>query len=85
LLTIALACRKRRPSSRNYHLLVLLALLTRTWMMTACGGGSRLPQSTAAAPVPSAPATPAGTSTVQISATDSGNKVQSFTVTLTVQ
>ena len=85
LLTIALACRKRRLSSRNYHLLVLLALLTGTWMMTACGGGSRLPQPTATNTTPSAPVTPAGTSTLQISATDSGNKVQSFTVTLTVQ
>jgi hypothetical protein len=85
LLTIALACKKRRPSSRGYQLLVLLALLTGTWMMTACGGGSRLPQSPATNTTPSAPVTPAGTSTVQISATHSGTPVQSFTVTLTVQ
>jgi trimeric autotransporter adhesin len=85
LLTIALACKKRRPSSRGYQLLVLLVLSTGTWMMTACGGGSRLPQSAATNTTPSAPVTPAGTSTVQISATHSGTTVQSFTVTLTVQ
>jgi hypothetical protein len=34
---------------------------------------------------PSAPSTPVGTSTVQISATAGGNTVQSFALTLTVQ
>jgi hypothetical protein len=89
LLTMALATKKRRRFLRNCHLPVLLVLLAGSGFMMACGGGSSSPQSTAAASAPptspSTPATPAGTSTVLISASDSGNKVQSFTVTLTVQ
>jgi trimeric autotransporter adhesin len=89
LLTMALATKKRRRFLRNYHLPVLLALLAGSGSMIACGGGSSSPQSAASTnpppTAPSAPATPAGTSTVQISASNSGNKVQSFTVTLTVQ
>jgi hypothetical protein len=89
LLTMALATKKRRRFLGNYHLLLLLAFLAATGLMTACGGGSSSPQSTAPTTPPttspSAPATPAGTSIVQISVSDSGTKVQSFTVTLTVQ
>ena len=89
LLTMALATKKRSRFLRNYHLPVLLALLAGSGFMMACGGASSSPQSTTATnpppSSPSTPATPAGTSTVQISASASGNKVQSFTVTLTVQ
>jgi trimeric autotransporter adhesin len=88
LLTMALATKKRRRFLRNCHLPVLLVLLAGSGFMMACGGGSSSTQSTAASAPPtspSTPATPAGTSTVLISASDSGNKVQSFTVTLTVQ
>jgi hypothetical protein len=89
LLTMALATKKRRRFLRNYHLPVLLALLAGSGLMIACGGGSSASQSTAPATAPtsppSAPMTPAGTSTVLISASNSGTKIQSFTVTLTVQ
>jgi hypothetical protein len=87
LLTMALATKKRRRFLRNYHLLVLLALLAGSGLMIACGGGSSASQSTAPPTAPTSPSsvTPAGTSTVQIAASNSGTKVQSFTVTLTVQ
>ena len=82
LLVIALASRKRRISS---HWLVALALLAGTLVVSGCGGGG---SSTTGAPPntpPSTPATPAGTSTVQITASAAGNTVQSFALTLTVQ
>ena len=86
LLTMALATKKRRRFLRNYHLLVLLALLAGSGLMIACGGGSSASQSTApTAPTSPSSVTPAGTSMVQIAASNSGTKVQSFTVTLTVQ
>ena len=82
LLVIALASRKRRISS---HWLVALALLAGTLVVSGCGGGG---SSTTGAPPntpPSTPATPAGSSTVQITASAAGNTVQSFALTLTVQ
>ena len=79
LLTMVLAGRKRRISSRSYYVVVLLALFAGVGLVIGCGGGT--PKSVA----PTAPVTPAGTSTVQISATASGSTVQSFNVTLTVQ
>ena len=86
LLTMALATKKRRRFLRSYHLLVFLALLAGSGLMIACGGGSSASQSTApTAPTSPSSVTPAGTSTVQIAASSSGTKVQSFTVTLTVQ
>ena len=86
LLTMALATKKRRRFLRKYHLPVLLALLAGSGLMIACGGGSSASQSTApTAPTSPSSVTPAGTSTVQIAASNSGTKVQSFTVTLTVQ
>ena len=86
LLTMALATKKRRRFLRNYHLPVLLALLAGSGLMIACGSGSSASQSTApTAPTSPSSVTPAGTSTVQIAASNSGTKVQSFTVTLTVQ
>jgi hypothetical protein len=87
LLTMALATKKRRRFLRSYHLPVLLALLAGSGLMIACGGGGSASQSTAPPTAPTSPSsvTPAGTSTVQIAASNSGTKVQSFTVTLTVQ
>jgi len=89
LLSMALATKKRRRFLRNYHLPVLLALLAGSGLMIACGGGNSASQSTAPPTAPtgpsSVPVTPAGTSTLQIAASNSGTKVQSFTVTLTVQ
>ena len=81
LFAMVLAGRRRRTWSRNGSLVVLLALLAGTILIAGCGGGS----SGTKTPPPPTPITPAGTSTVQISATASGNTVQSFTVTLTVQ
>ncbi len=86
LLTMALATKKRGRFLRSYHLLVFLALLAGSGLMIACGGGSSASQSTApTAPTSPSSVTPAGTSAVQIAASSSGTKVQSFTVTLTVQ
>jgi hypothetical protein len=84
LLVIALAGGKRRISS---HLVVALALLAGTLVVSGCGGGgSSTASTTPSAPVaPSTPATPAGASTVQITASAAGNTVQSFALTLTVQ
>jgi sugar lactone lactonase YvrE len=79
LLSMVLAGRKRRISTRSYYVVVLLAVLAGVGLMSGCGG------SPAKSVAPTAPVTPAGTSTVQISATASGNTVQSFTVTLIVQ
>jgi sugar lactone lactonase YvrE len=82
LLVIALASRKRRSSA---HWVVALALLAGTLVVSGCGGGG---SSTTGAPPntpPSTPATPAGSSTVQITASAAGNTVQSFALTLTVQ
>jgi trimeric autotransporter adhesin len=82
LLVIALASRKRRMSA---HWVVALALLAGTLVVSGCGGGG---SSTASAPPntpPSTPSTPAGSSTVQITASAAGNTVQSFALTLTVQ
>ncbi len=84
LLTMALAGRKRRLSSRACHLVVLLSLFAGTWLLNGCGGGSSSAQSTAPSKA-SASVTPAGTSTVKIAAANSGSTVQSFTLTLTVQ
>jgi hypothetical protein len=82
LLLIAIASRKRRMSA---HWVIALALLSGTLVVSGCGGGG---SSTAGAPPhtpPSTPATPAGSSTVQITASAAGNTVQSFALTLTVQ
>jgi uncharacterized protein YjiK len=84
LLTMALAGRKRRLSSRACHLLILLSLFAGTWLLNGCSGGNSSTQSTAPS-TPSAPVTPAGTSTVKIVAANSGSTVQSFNLTLTVQ
>jgi hypothetical protein len=84
LLTMALAGRRRRLSSRACHLLILLSLFAGTWLLNGCGGGNSSTQSTAPS-TPSAPVTPAGTSTVKIVAANSGSNVQSFNLTLTVQ
>jgi trimeric autotransporter adhesin len=84
LLTMALAGRRRRLSSRACHLLILLSLFAGTWLLNGCGGGNSSTQSTAPS-TPSAPVTPAGTSTVKIVAANSGSTVQSFNLTLTVQ
>ena len=81
LLTLAISSKKRKFSLRTYRLIGLMALLAGTWMMSACGGGNSTSKST----TPSAPATPAGVSTVQITATSGGTVVQSASVTLTVQ
>jgi sugar lactone lactonase YvrE len=89
LLTLTLAGRKRRTSSRSYYLILLLALVAATGVLTGCGGssaaGSTAPTAPTAPTTPSAPVTPAGTSTVQIAATNAGTQVQSFTLALTVQ
>ena len=87
LLTMALAGRKRRLSSRACHLVVLLSLFAGTCLLNGCGGGSSSAQSTTPSTpsTPSAPVTPAGTSTVTIAAANSGSTVQSFNLTLTVQ
>jgi hypothetical protein len=85
LLVIVLADRKRRISSRQYYWVVMLALLAATLVVSGCGGGGSATASKTPNTPPSAPATPAGTSTVQIAATAAGNTVQSFALTLTVQ
>jgi hypothetical protein len=77
---IVLAGRRRRPGSRSFYWMVLLALVTVSGATIGCGGGP-----TAKSTTPVTPVTPAGTSTVQISATASGSTVQFFTLTLTVQ
>jgi trimeric autotransporter adhesin len=84
LLALVLAGGKRRTSSSQYYWLVMLALLGGTLVVSGCGGGS-VPASTTPNTPPSTPATPAGTSTMQISASAAGNTVQSFALTLTVQ
>jgi hypothetical protein len=48
--------------------------------LTACGGGGSPSQSS-----PPAPSTPTGSSTVQITASNGGKAVESFSLTLTVQ
>jgi trimeric autotransporter adhesin len=87
LLLLALSRRKRR-TSRQYYVIVLLALLVGAGVMIGCGGGGSTPAATTqTAPVtpPLIPATPAGTTTVQITAMASGTAVQSLSLTLTVQ
>jgi sugar lactone lactonase YvrE len=85
LLGIVLAGRKRRTSSRGFYWVVMLALLVGTLVVSGCGGGGSSSANTAPNTPPSTPSTPAGTSTVQITASAAGNTVQSFALTLTVQ
>jgi trimeric autotransporter adhesin len=85
LLGIVLARRKRRTSSRGFYWVVMLALLAGTLVVSGCGGGGSAPANTTSKTPPSTPATPAGTSTVQITASAAGTTVQSFALTLTVQ
>lgn len=69
-------------SGRSVPLQVVSSAGTFAFAMT----GSSASQSTApTTPTSPSSVTPAGTSTVQIAASNSGTKVQSFTVTLTVQ
>jgi hypothetical protein len=85
LLGLVLAGGKRRTFSRRFYWVVMLALLAGTLVVSGCGGGG---SSTTGAPPntpPSTPATPAGSSTVQITASAGGSTVQSFALTLTVQ
>jgi trimeric autotransporter adhesin len=82
LLVIALASRKRRMSA---HWVVALALLAGTLVVSGCGGGGSSAASAPPNTPPSTPSTPAGSSTVQITASAAGNTVQSFALTLTVQ
>ena len=81
LLAVAIGGRRRRLSAPAYRLIIVLSLLAGTWPLAGCGGGASSTQPT----TPSAPVTPAGTSTVKITAANSGLTVQSFTLTLTVQ
>jgi trimeric autotransporter adhesin len=86
LIPFAFAVRRRRLSARGYHLVLLLALLAGIGVMTGCGGSSAASSTPPTTPTPpSTPVTPAGTSAVQIIATNAGTQVQSFTLTLTVQ
>jgi trimeric autotransporter adhesin len=86
LLLMILAGSKRKPSSRDHRLVILLALLAGTWVVNGCSSGGSPTQSTTpnAPSTPVTPATPAGTSTVQITASATGSAVQSFSLTLTV-
>ncbi len=82
LLGLVLAGGKRRAFSRRFYWVVMLALLVGTLVVSGCGGGG----SSSANTTPNTPpSTPAGTSTVQITASAAGNTVQSFALTLTVQ
>jgi hypothetical protein len=84
LLVIVLAGTKRRVSSRQFHWVVVLALRAGSLVISGCGGGAA-PIGTNPNSPPGTPATPAGTSTVQITASAAGNTVQSFALKLTVQ
>jgi len=87
LIPCALAVRRRRFSPRGFLLVFLVALLAGTGTIIGCGGSTAAtttPPPTTPTP-PSTPVTPAGTSMVQIIATNAGTQVQSFMLTLTVQ
>jgi trimeric autotransporter adhesin len=84
LLSMAFAGRRRRLPSRRSYLVIGFVLLVAIFTLAGCGGGGSASQPTSPTP-PSAPVTPVGTSTVQITAANSGAAVQSFTLTLTVQ
>jgi trimeric autotransporter adhesin len=84
LLSMAFAGRRLRLPSQRSYFVIGLVLLVATFTLAGCGGGGSASQPTSPTP-PSAPVTPVGTSTVQITAANSGAAVQSFTLTLTVQ
>ena len=82
LLSMAFSRKKTRISSRRSYLLLTFVLSGAILTLAGCGGSS---SPTKVPTTPSAPVTPAGTSTVKITAANSGTAVQSFTLTLTVQ
>jgi uncharacterized lipoprotein YajG len=84
LLSMAFAGRRLRLPSQRSYFVIGLVLLVATFTLAGCGGGGSASQPTSPTP-PSAPVTPVGTSTVQITAANSGTAVQSFTLSLTVQ
>lgn len=69
--------RGRRRSEGRRGLLMLLLMLGALGMLTGCGGSSSPSNSTGG--------TPAGTSTVQVAVTGSGNLTQTVSLKLTVQ
>jgi sugar lactone lactonase YvrE len=86
LIAISFAGEKRRLPSRHFCLLIAaLTVLAGSLVLSGCGSGGSASGNTTQNSPPSTPATPAGTSTVQISATAGSNTVQSFALTLTVQ
>jgi hypothetical protein len=84
LLSMAFARKKARISSRRSYLLLTFVLSGAILTLAGCGGGGSS-SPTKVPSTPNTPVTPAGTSTVQITAANSGTAVQSFTLTLTVQ
>jgi DNA-binding beta-propeller fold protein YncE len=74
----AVAGSRRKLSGRGKNLLILLLLLGGMGAMTACGGGTKSGGTGTSG-------TPAGTSTVQVLVTGSGNLSQTVNLNLTVQ
>jgi hypothetical protein len=84
LLSMAFARKKGRIFSQRSYVLLAFVLSVAIFTLAGCGGGGSS-SPTKVPTTPSAPVTPAGTSTVQITAANSGTAVQSFALTLTVQ